>query len=100
MQRALSPADFGFVRVAAAVPPLKVADITYNLGQTLAFARRADEQGVQILVFPELGLTGYTAGDLFHQHLLLDRASGRAPGACGRHRGPPHAPRRRLPAGR
>jgi NAD+ synthase (glutamine-hydrolysing) len=67
--------DFGFVRVAAAVPPLKVADIAYNLEQILGFAQRADEQGVQIVVFPELCLTGYTAGDLFHQQLLLDRAA-------------------------
>ena len=70
-----SPADFGFVRVAAAVPPVKVADVAANLQQVLAFAQRADEQGVQVAVFPELGLTGYTAGDLFHQHLLLDRAA-------------------------
>ncbi|HEX7486380.1 MAG TPA: NAD(+) synthase [Vicinamibacterales bacterium] len=66
--------DFGFVRVAAAVPPLKVADLDFNLQQILAFARRADEQGAQVVVFPELSLTSYTAGDLFHQHLLLDRA--------------------------
>jgi NAD+ synthase (glutamine-hydrolysing) len=67
--------DFGFVRVAAAVPPLKVADVDYNLAQILALARRADEDGVQVVVFPELSLTSYTAGDLFHQHLLLDRAA-------------------------
>jgi NAD+ synthase (glutamine-hydrolysing) len=66
--------DFGFVRVAAAVPPLKVADLDFNLQQILTFARRADEQGAQVVVFPELSLTSYTAGDLFHQHLLLDRA--------------------------
>jgi NAD+ synthase (glutamine-hydrolysing) len=67
--------DFGFVRVAAAVPPARVADIDYNLAQVLAFARRADEEGAQVVVFPELSLTGYTAGDLFHQHLLLERAA-------------------------
>lgn len=66
--------DFGFVRVGAAVPPLKVADIAHNLEQILAFAQRAEDQGVQLLVFPELCLTGYTCGDLFHQHLLLERA--------------------------
>ncbi|MBP7572224.1 MAG: NAD(+) synthase [Acidobacteria bacterium] len=71
----VSPADFGFVRVAAAVPPVKVADVAANLAQVLAFAGRADDQGAQVVVFPELCLTGYTAGDLFHQHLLVDRAS-------------------------
>ncbi len=75
MPDAVSPADFGFVRVAAAVPPVKVADVAANLEQVLAFARRADEQGAQLAVFPEMCLTGYTAGDLFHQHLLLDAAT-------------------------
>jgi NAD+ synthase (glutamine-hydrolysing) len=70
-----SSPDFGFVRVAAAVPPLEVADLARNLEETLALAERADEQGAQVVVFPELGLTGYTAGDLFHQQLLLDRAT-------------------------
>ena len=65
--------DFGFVRVAAAVPPLKVADVPYNLEQILAFAQRAEDQGVQLVVFPELCLTAYTCGDLFHQRLLLER---------------------------
>jgi NAD+ synthase (glutamine-hydrolysing) len=75
MRPADAPPDFGFVRVAAAVPPLAVADIAKNLEQILALVRRADDEGVQLLVFPELALTGYTAGDLFHQHLLLERAS-------------------------
>lgn len=68
------PSDFGFVRVAAAVPPLKVADVQHNLRQIVAFARRAGDEGAQVVVFPELCLTSYTAGDLFHQQLLLDRA--------------------------
>jgi len=75
MRPADAPPDYGFIRVAAAVPPLGVADIARNLEQILASARRADDEGVQLLVFPELSITGYTAGDLFHQHLLLDRAS-------------------------
>ena len=70
-----SPADFGFVRVAAAVPPLKVGDVEGNLRQVIAFAERADDQGVQVVVFPELCLTGYTSGELFHQQLLIDRAA-------------------------
>lgn len=67
--------DFGFVRVAAAVPPLKVADLDFNFRQIVEFARRAEGEGAQVVVFPELCLTSYTAGDLFHQHLLLDRAA-------------------------
>jgi NAD+ synthase (glutamine-hydrolysing) len=70
----IAPSDFGFVRVAAAVPPLKVADVRHNLAEILAMAARAGERGAQVVVFPELSLTSYTAGDLFHQHLLLDQA--------------------------
>ncbi len=66
--------DFGFVRVAAAVPRLEVANLAFNVRQILALARKAEDEGAQIVVFPELSLTSYTAGDLFHQHLLLDRA--------------------------
>jgi NAD+ synthase (glutamine-hydrolysing) len=66
--------DFGFVRVAAAVPRLEVANLDFNVRQLLAMARRAEDEGAQVVVFPELSLTSYTAGDLFHQHLLLDRA--------------------------
>ena len=65
---------FGYVRVAAAVPPLKVADVRFNLERTIEFASRADAERASLVVFPELGLTGYTAGDLFHQHLLIDAA--------------------------
>ncbi len=67
--------DHGFVRVAAAVPSVKVADVTHNLAQVLRLARRAEQEGAQLVVFPELSLTGYTAGDLFHQQLLLNRAA-------------------------
>jgi NAD+ synthase (glutamine-hydrolysing) len=67
--------DFGFLRVAAAVPRLEVASLRRNLDEILASARRAEQAGAQVVVFPELSLTSYTAGDLFHQHLLLDRAA-------------------------
>jgi NAD+ synthase (glutamine-hydrolysing) len=58
-------APFGFVRVAAAGPRLKVADPDHNAGEILALAAEARKRGVQALVFPELAVTGYTAGDLF-----------------------------------
>lgn len=66
--------DYGFVRVAAAVPRLKVADCRYNASNIVSMIKNADEAGVQIVVFPELSISGYTCGDLFHQHALLHEA--------------------------
>jgi len=66
--------DFGFVRVGAAIPRVKVADCTYNAEQIIEMVIRAESQGVQILTFPELSVTGYTCGDLFFQHSLLEYA--------------------------
>jgi NAD+ synthase (glutamine-hydrolysing) len=59
--------SLGFLRVAAATPTLRVADCAYNAGQILDLMRQAEAEGVAILVFPELSLTGYTCADLFHQ---------------------------------
>jgi NAD+ synthase (glutamine-hydrolysing) len=61
----MSTAPHGFLRVAAACPPVVVGDPEANADQVLAFLAEARKQGVQAIVFPELGLTGYTAGDLF-----------------------------------
>ncbi len=66
--------DHGFIRVAAATPPLRVGDIDYNTGQTIKFARRAAAQGAAIIVFPELGITSYTLADLLQNQLLLEKA--------------------------
>src|SRR5216683_3623119 len=60
----------GFVRVAAAVPSLKVADCDYNAQQILSLLKRAEAEQVAVVLFPELSLTGYTCGDLFHQSVL------------------------------
>jgi NAD+ synthase (glutamine-hydrolysing) len=60
----------GFVRAAVAVPPLRVSDVDYNIDQTLALADKAHQQGCRLVAFPELGVTGYTCGDLFHQAAL------------------------------
>ncbi|MBY0460629.1 MAG: NAD(+) synthase [Gemmataceae bacterium] len=60
----------GFLRVAAACPELRVADCPFNADRTLALMARAEGQGVNLLVFPECGLTGYTCHDLFHLHSL------------------------------
>lgn len=62
----------GFVKVACAVPLVKVADCIYNVEQTKAQIQQAEEQGVEIIVFPELGITSYTCQDLFQQKLLLE----------------------------
>ena len=64
----------GFIRVAAATPDLKVADPVFNREQTWKMMQEAASQDVKILVFPELGLTGYTCSDLFLQDTLIDQA--------------------------
>ncbi|HEU5114977.1 MAG TPA: NAD(+) synthase [Candidatus Paceibacterota bacterium] len=66
--------DFGFLRVAAAVPKVKIADTTWNAREILAIAEKAAKEGVALTVFPELSITGYSIADLFHQRLLLDKA--------------------------
>lgn len=65
---------YGYVKVAAAIPAVKVADCVFNASQTEKQILEADEKGVQIIVFPELNLTAYSCGDLFGQRLLLEQA--------------------------
>jgi NAD+ synthase (glutamine-hydrolysing) len=64
----------GFVRVAAAVPTLRVADCDFNAEQILALMARAESEQVDLLVFPELSITGYTCADLFQQLVLQEKA--------------------------
>lgn len=66
--------NYGYVKVAAAVPRLKVADCKFNADEIEKEIIIAEGKGVQIIVFPELSITGYTCGDLFAQQLLLDEA--------------------------
>lgn len=66
--------DFGFFRVAAASPSVKPSDVAYNLEQIAFMTDKADADGVSLLVFPELSVTGYTCADLFGQELLLRAA--------------------------
>ena len=61
----------GFVSVACGTPKLRLADCDYNAEQTFTMMRKADKAGAKVLVLPELGLTGYTCGDLFYQETLL-----------------------------
>ena len=66
--------NYGFVKVAAAVPLVQVADCFYNIEKIEGLMRQASEKGVQIIAFPELSVTGYTFLDLFAQQTLLDGA--------------------------
>ena len=63
--------NYGFVKVAAAVPLVQVADCFYNIEKIEGLMRQASEKGVQIIAFPELSVTGYTCLDLFAQQTLL-----------------------------
>ncbi|NMH97641.1 NAD(+) synthase [Pseudonocardia acidicola] len=62
----------GFVRVAVAVPEVRVADPAFNVERSLDLAHRAAREGAIMTVFPELGLSSYSAEDLFHQDALQD----------------------------
>ena len=66
--------NYGFVKVTAAVPRVKIADCKYNAGQLESLIAIADGKGVQIITFPEMCITAYTCGDLFGQQLLLEEA--------------------------
>ncbi len=74
----MTTAPHGFLRVGAACPPVAVADPERNAEGCLAFARRAHAEGVQVLVLPELALTGYTCGDLFFSLSTLVAGAERA----------------------
>ena len=65
---------YGFIKVAAAVPAVKVADVAYNVQEIERLIGMADGEGVEILCFPELCLTGYSCQDLFKDQLLLSKA--------------------------
>ena len=65
---------YGFIKVAAAVPSIKVADVDYNIQQIESLAAQAEGQGVEVMVTPELCVTGYSCQDLFREQLLLDKA--------------------------
>ena len=62
---------YGFVKVAAAVPAVRVADVAYNVQEIEKLIALAEGEGVELLCFPELSLTGYTCQDLFQEQLLI-----------------------------
>ena len=67
--------NYGFVKVAAASPMVKVADCEYNTEHIYKMIAQAESQQVSVIVFPELCITAYTCGDLFNQKLLVDKAA-------------------------
>ena len=64
----------GFLRIATATPRVSVAGVDANVDSILALAERLSAAGVEVAVFPEMSVTGYTCGDLFHNLTLLDAA--------------------------
>ena len=66
--------DLGFLRIAAAVPEIKVADVDFNVKNILAMLGKAHVAGVQIVTFPEMSLTGYRIDDLVQHQVLLNKA--------------------------
>ena len=59
-----------YIRIACAVPPVKVGDVKKNADDICAYIEKADLQKADIVLFPELALTGYSCGDLFFQNAL------------------------------
>jgi NAD+ synthase (glutamine-hydrolysing) len=62
----------GFIRAAVCLPHVRVADPGFNTKRTLALAQRASDAQAALALFPELGVSGYSNEDLFHQDVLLD----------------------------
>ncbi len=66
--------EYGFIKVATAIPSVKVGDVKFNTRRIESQIALAEGQGVEIIVFPELCITGYTCQDLFLQQMLLESA--------------------------
>jgi NAD+ synthase (glutamine-hydrolysing) len=67
----------GFVRAAVCLPHVRVADPQFNAERTVALAQRASDQNAALALFPELGVSGYSNEDLFHQEVLLEATRAR-----------------------
>ena len=72
----------GFVRVAACRPRCEIADPGFNIERTLELVRKGQERSVALMVFPELGLPGYSIDDLFLQQALLDEVEAKLADLC------------------
>ena len=69
----ISLSDHGFLRVGVATPDLELGNVDFNLAEICRVAQQAKQQQCQLLLFPELCLSGYTCADLFYQHSLQQR---------------------------
>ncbi len=67
-------AELGYVRVVAAAPRVRPADVSNNVAEILRHVAEAEHANADVIVFPELAITGYTCGDLFTQSSLLNAA--------------------------
>ncbi len=65
-----------YIRIACAVPAVKVGDVKKNTEDICRYISQADEKNVDVLLFPELAMTGYTCGDLFYQDTLHNAVEG------------------------
>lgn len=63
--------QYGYIKVCAATPQIKVADVSYNTQNIIKAIKESAKKGSQLTVFPELSVCGYTCGDLFNQRVLL-----------------------------
>ena len=81
--------DYGFVRVAAVVPQVNVADVDGNVAHIIESVDKAVKAGAHIVALPELCVTGYTCADLFGNELLLDAAEQALVTLCDRYKGTP-----------
>ena len=70
LKHAINLIEYGLLRIGVATPEMKVADVAYNQAEIVKIMRQAHGQGVSLVLFPELCLTGYTCADLFFQQLL------------------------------
>ena len=66
--------NYGYITVASAIPNVRVADVDYNIEQIKQVVVEAEKRGAEIIVFPELSVTGYSCQDLFAQHTLITSA--------------------------
>ena len=66
--------NYGFITVSAAIPSLKVADVTYNVENIISCIDKIEKTGPDVALFPELSITAYTCHDLFSQKTLIDSA--------------------------
>ena len=66
--------NYGYIKVAAAIPSVKVGDCNYNVSGIEKMIISAEGAGLEVIVFPELSITGYTCQDLFRQKHLIDAA--------------------------